>query len=320
VFFFLAGVFDVLYAGEQRLIVLATRVVFVGMVAAFHIVLRGSGTVPYLAVHTALLSAVLHAFTAQLLVPDLPASLYWSIAAFAVLVAPLAVNWSQSHSLAQWLIALGVVLLTIYAVPALELGVFLLDGGGFYLTALTFAILLPAGWIPLQERLEKRRVLAKASESITEQEQGDTVPTVELGSSQHAAISRFGLPFDEDPIHPASSHLDEHPITESKPEMSSEEASSVQSPDPNSPSTEEDQDSASTSADLFTASSLGMMALAVALYVLLQRTNAGKLYLAVAMLLFFAASTVYLRSGFGNGVVYNRHRNHGVCMVAHFVP
>ena len=155
--FLLAGVMDVLYTGEQLGIVLTARVVLAGLAFALHLLLRRAAPLPFLPVHAALLFTVFHAFTVQLLVPDVSASVYWGMAAFAVMAAPLGVNWSQTHALFHWLTALGVVLLTIYTVPALDLGLFLLDGGGFYLAALTFAIVLPAGWIPLQERLARRR-------------------------------------------------------------------------------------------------------------------------------------------------------------------
>ncbi|MCC5927078.1 MAG: hypothetical protein JJU41_11025 [Bacteroidetes bacterium] len=154
--FMLAAAFDVMYGGEQKLALLLTRVVLVIAVGGLHWLLRAILT-SYIAVHAALIATVLQAFTAQLLVPEIPISLYWGMAAFAVMVTPLAVNWSQTQSLNQWLAGLGITLLTIYAVPALELGVFLLNGGGFYLSALTFAIVLPVGWIPLQKRLKIRR-------------------------------------------------------------------------------------------------------------------------------------------------------------------
>jgi len=155
--FLLASLFDVLYAGEKMLILAGSRVVFVGLVWLVLYLVDEKGPLRYLPVHTALLVTLMHAFTAWILVPELPVNLYWSMAAFATLAAPLAVNWAQQQSLWQWVAGLMVTLITIYAVPTLELGTFLLQGGGFYLASLTAAVLLPAGWVPLQKRLARQR-------------------------------------------------------------------------------------------------------------------------------------------------------------------
>lgn len=178
--FVLASLFDVLYAGDQMLVLAGSRLVFVGLVWLVLYVVDEKGPLRYLPVHAALLVTVMHAFTAWILAPEIPVNLYWSVAAFAVLVAPLAVNWAQHQSLWQWIAGLAVTLITIYAVPAMELGAFLLQGGGFYLASLTAAVLLPAGWIPLQKRLAKQR-----STPVIRVEQpdetDDTLPVMKSG-------------------------------------------------------------------------------------------------------------------------------------------